>query len=73
MKIYVTGAAGMIGSNLCSHLVSNGHEVIGIDDLSRGKMSNLDSVLNNKAFDLQTYKKFLLFLRFQEMLNKYEA
>ena len=51
MKIYVTGAAGMIGSNLCSHLVSNGHEVIGIDDLSRGKMSNLDSVLNNKAFD----------------------
>ena len=27
----------------------------------------------HKAFDLQTYKKFLLFLRFQEMLNKYEA
>jgi len=29
--------------------------------------------INQKAFDLQTYKKFLLFLRFQEMLDKYEA
>ena len=27
---------------------------------------------NHKAFDLQTYKKFLLFLKFQEMIDKYE-
>ena len=28
---------------------------------------------NHNAFDLQTYKKFLLFLKFQEMMDKYDA
>ena len=28
---------------------------------------------NNEAFDLKTYKKFLLFLKFQEMIKKYET
>ena len=28
---------------------------------------------NQEAFDLQTYKKFLSFLKFQEMINKYNT
>ena len=28
---------------------------------------------NQEAFDLQTYKKFLSFLKFQEMMNKYNS
>ena len=28
---------------------------------------------NQEAFDLQTYKKFLSFLKFQEMLDKYNS
>ena len=28
---------------------------------------------NQEAFDLQTYKKFLAFLKFQEMMNKYNT
>ena len=28
---------------------------------------------NREAFDLQTYKKFLLFLKFQEMMDKYNT
>ena len=28
---------------------------------------------NQDAFDLQTYKKFLLFLKFQEMMDKYNT
>ena len=28
---------------------------------------------NLEAFDLQTYKKFLLFLKFQEMMDKYNT
>ncbi len=28
---------------------------------------------NKEAFDLQTYKKFLLFLKFQEMIDKYKT
>ena len=36
MKIFVTGCAGLLGSNYCRHLLENGHEVIGIDNLSGG-------------------------------------
>ena len=28
---------------------------------------------NQEAFDLQTYKKFLSFLKFQEMMDKYDT
>ena len=38
----VTGAAGFIGSHLVEHLLADGHRVIGIDDLSIGRESNLD-------------------------------
>ena len=36
MKIFVTGCAGLLGANYVRHLLANGHEVIGIDDLSGG-------------------------------------
>lgn len=42
MKIVVTGAAGMIGSNLVAKLLELGHSVIGIDNLWRGKYENLE-------------------------------
>ena len=41
-RIVVTGGAGFIGSHLVDHLVSEGHEVKVIDDLSRGKLENLE-------------------------------
>jgi UDP-glucose 4-epimerase len=36
MKILLTGCAGLLGSNYGRHLIENGHEVIGIDNLSGG-------------------------------------
>ena len=35
--------------------------------------SNYSNEENQEAFDLQTYKKFLLFLKFQEMMDKYNT
>ena len=36
------------------------------------RSTNLNEA-NQEAFDLQTYKKFLSFLKFQEMIDKYNA
>ena len=41
MKAIVTGGAGFIGSHIAELLLSEGHEVIVIDDLSAGKIENV--------------------------------
>lgn len=41
MRTVVTGGAGFIGSHLTDLLIANGHEVVVIDNLSRGRLENL--------------------------------
>jgi len=41
VRVLVTGAAGFIGSNLVDRLLAAGHVVVGVDDLSRGRLENL--------------------------------
>ena len=41
-KVAVTGGAGFIGSNLVERLIAEGHEVVVVDDLSTGLLSNVD-------------------------------
>lgn len=41
MKVLVTGGAGFIGSNLCEHLLKEGHTVCCLDNFSTGKIENL--------------------------------
>ena len=40
MRILVTGCAGLIGSHLVDDLLNLNHSVVGVDDLSFGKMNN---------------------------------
>ncbi len=41
MRYLITGGAGFIGSHLCELLLSRGHRVVAIDDLSTGRLENI--------------------------------
>ena len=43
-----------------------------VNHLNPGNSIHLNEI-NNEAFDLKTYKKFLSFLKFQEMTEKYDT
>jgi UDP-glucose 4-epimerase len=50
MKFLVTGGAGFIGSHLCDHLLSLGHAVLAVDDLSLGREVNLAQARRSGEF-----------------------
>ncbi len=52
-RVGITGAAGFIGSHLAKRLLKEGVEVVGIDDLSYGSMSNLTEVLGHPSFSFE--------------------
>lgn len=47
MKAIVTGGAGFIGSHLVDRLIADGHEVTVIDNLSNGRLENLQHLKGN--------------------------
>jgi UDP-glucuronate decarboxylase len=52
MRILVTGGAGFIGSHLCERLVSEGHEVLCLDNFFTGRRENIFHLLDNPRFEL---------------------
>ncbi len=50
MKYLITGGAGFIGSHLAESLISQGHHVVVLDDLSTGYLSNLARIKDHKGF-----------------------
>ena len=53
MRILVTGGAGFIGSNLTDRLLADGHEVTVLDDLSTGKLANLQQARRDPDLPLR--------------------
>ena len=70
--ILVTGCAGFIGSHLSEKLLEQGFRVLGLDNLSNGKLTNIASIMKNKNFkflkcDINDNKIF------DELLNDVEV
>jgi UDP-glucuronate decarboxylase len=52
MRILVTGGAGFIGSHLCERLLSEGHDVICLDNFFTGSKYNVLHLMDNHRFEL---------------------
>ncbi len=50
-RVVVLGAAGFLGSHLVDRLIERGDHVVGIDDFSSGKISNLQHLSSHRRFE----------------------
>ena len=55
MKILITGGAGFLGSHLCDQLISDGHEVICLDNFFTGSKQNIVHLMDNPNFELMRH------------------
>jgi len=54
MRVLLSGGAGFIGSHVAYHLLSRGHEVAVVDDLSSGKRENVPKGASFHKLDIRT-------------------
>jgi dTDP-glucose 4,6-dehydratase len=50
MRTLITGGAGFIGSHLCNRFLGEGHEVICVDNLITGSLTNIEPFQQNQRF-----------------------
>ena len=51
MKVFITGGAGFIGSHMAEALLDRGDAVMVLDDLSTGRMENIDHLIDRPGFE----------------------
>lgn len=63
MRFLITGAAGFLGTPLANSLVSDGHSVVGLDDLSTGDPDHLSSDVHLVRGDINDRPKLWTLLQ----------
>jgi len=68
--ILVTGGSGFLGSHLCDRLLSDGHDVICVDNFFTGAKRNIDHLIGNPRFELLRHDvTFPLYVEVDEIYN----
>jgi UDP-glucuronate decarboxylase len=66
----VTGGAGFLGSHLCERLISEGREIVCVDNFFTGTRANVQSLLANPRFELMRHDvTFPLYIEVGQIYN----
>jgi len=69
-RILVTGGAGFIGSHLCERLLTDGHDVLCVDNFFTGRKENVAKLLSSPRFEaLRHDVTFPLYVEVDEIYN----
>jgi len=69
-QILVTGGAGFLGSHLCDRLISDGHDVLCVDNFFTGTKDNISHLLDHPNFELMRHDVcFPLYVEVDEIYN----
>lgn len=69
-KVLITGGAGFIGSHLCKRLLSEGNEVLCVDNFFTGNKDNILELMDNKRFELMRHDiTFPLYVEVDQIYN----
>lgn len=69
-KVLVTGGAGFIGSHLCERLLSDGNDVLCVDNYFTGVKDNIAHLLDNPRFEIMRHDvTFPLYVEVDEIYN----
>ena len=69
-KVLITGGAGFIGSHLCERLLSEGNDVLCVDNYFTGVKDNIAHLLDNPRFEIMRHDvTFPLYVEVDEIYN----
>ena len=69
-RVLVTGGAGFLGSHLCRKLLSEGNDVICVDNYYTGSRRNIEELMENPGFELMRHDvTFPLYVEVDEIYN----
>ncbi|MDD5578196.1 MAG: SDR family oxidoreductase [Methylobacter sp.] len=69
-KILVTGGAGFLGSHLCERLLSEGHDVLCVDNFFTGSKHNIAHLMSNPYFEVMRHDvTFPLYVEVDQIYN----